>query len=215
MTYLSGIRVLRRGQDRLFDPLHKVLVILDGIGLGMAAALLGRIEPGDYSSATSGQFDILVKFPYLKPTESIARGQPMPEIAFAFQPNRPEPIAPGKTQTLVAGYGRYVIETITPVYVDFFEKNRRSLITKCGEKTCQWPPFFQFVRAIRNFISHSSGKVHFDYKNDPAVSWHHLRYSAKDEGRQVVGGDIDIAELIILLFEFGDALDREGCPPLL
>lgn len=82
MTYLSGIRVLRRGQDRLFDPMHKVLVILDGIGIGIAAALLGRIEPGNYSSATSGQFDILVKFPYLTPTESIARGQPMPEIAF-------------------------------------------------------------------------------------------------------------------------------------
>lgn len=133
----------------------------------------------------------------------------MPEIAFAFQPNRPEPIAPGKTQTLVPGYGRYVIETITPVYVDFFEKNRRSLIAKYGEKTRQWPPIFQFIRAIRNFISHSSGKVHFDYKNDPAVSWHHLRYSVKDEGRQVIGGDIDIAELIILLVEFGDALDGE------
>ena len=90
-----------------------------------------------------------------------------------------------------------------------FREEPSTLIAKYGEKTRPWPPIFQFIRAIRNFISHSSGKVHFDYKNDPAVSWHHLRYSVKDEGRQVIGGDIDIAELIILLVEFGDALDRE------
>ena len=215
MTYLSGIRVLRRGQDRLFDPMHKVLAILDGLGLGMAAALLGRVEPGNYSSATSNQFDILVKFPYLKPTESIARGQPMPEIAFAFHPNKPEPIAPGKTQTrslATAGTSSKRSRRSMWIFirgtVDHWSKNAaiRHASGLHSSSSCE---------QLENFISHSSGEVRFDNKNDPAVSWHHLRYSSKNEGTRVIGGDIDIAELIILLFEFGDALDREGCPPLL
>jgi hypothetical protein len=212
VTYLSGIRVLTKGQHRLFDPLHKVLIIVDGIGLGIAAALLGRVEQGNYSSATSNEFGLLVKFPYLIPTVSIARGQPMAEIAFAFHPNQPEPLAAGKTQTTVRGYGDYVLGAVTPVYVDFWEKHRRWVRASCGSESHKWPPLFEFARMVRNFISHHSGHVHFDNPNAPTVAWHHLSYSPTDEGKRVIGAEMQLAELIILLFEMGDQLDQMGCP---
>jgi hypothetical protein len=212
MTTLSGIRVLNKDQHRLFDPLYKLLIIVDGIGLGMAAALLGRIEQGFYSQATSNEFGLFVKFPYLTPTASLARGEPMIEIAFAFHPTHPQPVLDGQTRTTVQGHGQNVLEAVTPVYVDFWEKHRRWIRRTCGTESYKWPPIFEFARMVRNFISHHAGHVHFDNQNAPAVTWHHLRYSSADEGKRVVGTDIQLAELIILLFEIGDELDRLGCP---
>lgn len=204
--------MLKKGQHRLFEPMHKVLIIVDGMGLGIQAALIGRLETGNYSSATSNEFDLLVKFPYRRPTEALAIGLPMEEIAFAFDPNKPEPVPAGKTQTTVKGYGNYALEAVTPVFVDFWEKHRRWIRGKCGDESYKWPPLFEFSRMVRNFISHHAGCVHFDNKNAPAVTWHHLVYSPANEGKRVIGTDIQLAELVILTFELSDKLDELGCP---
>jgi hypothetical protein len=136
----------------------------------------------------------------------------MAEIAFAFHPNKPKPVPPGKTQTTVQGYGHYVLGAVTPVYVDFWEKHRRWIRATCGAESYKWPPLFEFARMVRNFISHHAGHVHFDNPNAPSVTWHHLRYSPADEGKLVIGTEIQLAELIILLFELGDELDKLSCP---
>jgi hypothetical protein len=216
MTSLSGTRVLIAGKDRLFEPLSALLLITDGLGIAIRVVATGGSThlhgQEDGASATCVLFPTTVYFPSLLPTAAVALNSPLSKITFRFEAATPDPIPPGMVRTTVKGYGHAVLGAITPVYVNFCEQHRKWLRTKYPGGHRTFPPFYQFARAVRNFISHGAGHVIFDNKNDPAVSWHHLRYSAKDEGKRVIGGDIHLAEMIILLFEFADALDQDGCP---
>ena len=214
MTKLSGARLLIRGKDRSFEPMHKVIVIADGIGIAIQIVKFGGIFNPKLSRATATcvQFPIVVEFPFLSPTVAMVRGAPTDEFKIEFLPKTTTPLNPNETQTVVRGYGRNVLEAITPVYVDFFEKHRRWLKAKFGGDANAWPPLFNFSRAIRNFISHRSGCVDFENMKAPPVTWHHLTYSPADMGKQVIGSDFDLADLIVLLFEVSDELDSLGCP---
>lgn len=213
MTALSGVRVLNEGKDRLFDPMHRVLIIIDGIGIALTALITGRlVEAGKYAVIGCRQFPIEIKAPVLTPTQALACGSPMTEIGFFFGPKEATVLPPGQTQTNIKGYGHPTLVAVTPIYVDFFEKHKGWLRATLGGDPNTWPPLFNFARAVRNFISHHAGHVHFDNPNAPSVTWHHLTYMPADEGKQVIGSDIDLGDLIVLLFELSDELDRLGCP---
>ena len=71
MTSLSGIRVLTEGKDRLFGPMNKLILIADGLGIAIQIIVTGggSIKMGGMpfgTSATSGQFPIIISFPYLR-----------------------------------------------------------------------------------------------------------------------------------------------------
>ncbi len=217
MTSLSGIRVLNEGKDRLFAPLHKLVLIADGLGIAIMAVQSGghfEFTGVPCTTALCGSFPVAVKFPLLMPTIAMAEGRPMTEIAFSFEPKTPQIVPPGKKANIVQDYGNSVLHALTPIYVDFFEKHRRWLKAKYpgSNANVDWPPLFNFARMIRNFISHHAGHVHFPSQNSPGVTWHHLNYSPADDGKQVLGADIHIGDLIVLFVEIGDELDRLGCP---
>jgi hypothetical protein len=64
----------------------------------------------------------------------------------------------------------------------------------------------------RNWIFHHQGVVNFENPKAPPVSWHHLTYGQADRGKLAVGGDLGFAEMVILIFELSDELDRLDCP---
>jgi hypothetical protein len=216
-TMLPGIRDLREGQSRLFEPMHKVTLILDSFGIGIMYALLGRVEIEESvrnsTAAQCAQFPITVRIPVVKTLRAVAQGKPLTEIRFAFLEKKPAPpLPPGKVQTTVKGHGAITLSAITPIYVDFFEKHRLWIKASFGSDAYKWSPLFNFARALRNFISHHAGHVHFDNPNAMPVNWHHLQYSPADEGKKVIAADIDIGDFIVFMFEFADELDRHGCP---
>jgi hypothetical protein len=133
-------------------------------------------------------------------------------IGFKYDPNKNN--IPPHYGPISIGLINIELGLITPIFVDLFEQHRLWLRTRYGGDANAWPSLFNFARLIRNFISHHRGHIHFDNKNAPPVSWHHVVYSPKDEGKLAVGHGADFlpADIIILLVEFSQELDRVGCP---
>jgi hypothetical protein len=214
---LSGSRILRKGESRLFEPIYNIALISNSMGIAIMFAFLGRVEldesPQNDSAAFCSQFPIVVRYPALTPIRAIAHSTPYDEMHVGFLPKEVAILQPpGKMHTEFKGYGRSVLMAITPVFVDFFEKHRAWIKSQFGGDAYVWPTIFNFARVLRNFISHHAGRVHFDNPAAGPVRWHNLEYSPSDEGKLVISADIDIGDLIILMFEIGDELDRLECP---
>jgi hypothetical protein len=215
---LSGQqRTLRKGESRLFEPMHNIVLIADSVGIAVMYALLGRVEPiaeipQNDTAVQCAQFPFFVRFPVLTTLKRVAQGNPLTEMKVSFPPTGPSPLPPGKAQSTVKGHGAFALTLITPIYVDFFERHRLWIKATFGGDAYAWPPIFNFARVLRNFVSHHAGHVHFDNTNAAPVTWHNLTYSPADEGKKVLVADIDVGDLIVLLFEIGDEIDRHNCP---
>ena len=214
------LRKLKSGESRLFDPLHKLILISDSVGIASIYALLGVVEPIEETPRNATRAEciqfptIVVRFPVLTALKAVVRGSPLTQFTVAFVERKPPPpLPPGRATTTLKGHGAFALSLMTPIYVDFFEKHRRWLRAQFGGDPNSWPMLFNFARALRNFISHNAGRVDFENSKAPAVSWHSLSYAYANNGSLVLGQDIDIGDLIVLLFELGDELDRLGCPP--
>jgi hypothetical protein len=72
-------------------------------------------------------------------------------------------------------------------------------------------PILDFCRVVRNSCSHG-GSVLITGKRSRPVHWHQLTYSEADNGRVLIGGDFAMADVVILVFEASDELDKLGCP---
>jgi hypothetical protein len=124
MTYLAGIRVLKP-ESRLFEPMCKIQLIVNAIGIGIMVVLIGKLETDPpIAQATCTQFPIIVRFPLLMVMQNIAKGEPVNEIGFQFAPKELPVVPPGKAQTTIKDYGRNALMAITPIYVDFYERHR-------------------------------------------------------------------------------------------
>jgi hypothetical protein len=211
---LSGVRVLSEGKTRLFEPMLKLLFIADALAVALLVLHRGKVNldaEKDHATATCKQFPIILRYPVLKPTLSILHEEPLTEITFSFTPLDPPALPPTAGKRKLKGVGRSLLGAVSPVFVDFYEKHR-SWMTATFGKHPDWPPLFRFAWMLRNFISHTEGRVRFNDPNIAPVTWHQLSYSPADNGRQVIGVDIDIADLVVLMFELSDELDRRGCP---
>jgi hypothetical protein len=62
-----------------------------------------------------------------------------------------------------------------------------------------WSPILNFARVVRNSAAH--GKVKFENPNAQAVSWRNLTYSPQDNGRQLIGADMRLGDVLGLSFE--------------
>jgi hypothetical protein len=97
------------------------------------------------------------------------------------------------------------------IFVNFIERYQHWTKTKYSQDLTKWPPVINFARLIRNACSHS-GKLTFAKPTSFGGSWHGLTYSAGDDGRRVIGVDLFFPEIVILMLEVGDELDRAGAP---
>jgi len=114
-------------------------------------------------------------------------------------------------RVVVEGAKPLVLGLITPLFVDFYEGSRACITSHYGERD-NWPELFRFCWAIRNACAHHGGKLNITDPNIRAVQWHHLRYDHRDAGLQVIGGHLDLGDLVILMVELSDELDRLDCP---
>jgi hypothetical protein len=217
MTNLSGTRKIE-SQHRLFEPIYNLSVIVDAIFTAIKAGKKGSKWEGLVQGLMpfrSKQFGINVILPLGKPMASVLSDRAPTQVAAWFFPiNDDDPfLKQRQVEFSVKIPGRILSNLITPIYVDFFERYRPWLQTTYGTQTDTWPQLFNFARMIRNWISHHQGHVNFESPKAPPVTWHHLTYGQSDKGKRVIGGDMGFAEMIILMFELSDELDRLGCPP--
>jgi hypothetical protein len=76
-----------------------------------------------------------------------------------------------------------------------------------------WPPTIYFARLIRNAVSHG-GRLHMTHDPGRDAEWHHLKFGKSDDGKQAIGpgGFLSPADMLFLMIDTGDELDRIGCP---
>jgi hypothetical protein len=205
-------KVMLYPADRLFDPVFRILLFVDAIGIATQSVTLGRVtlKRGDWAGCKAKQFDVEVLLPVLRPTLSAIKGSAAAgiEIGFFSPTDR-------LNWTAIDGNSRFIVDIIKPTYIAFFEAHRPWLEAKFGADPYGWPPLMNFARVVRDALAHNYGRIHVKHPADKPVRWQHLSYSPSDEGLLVFGdatADFDIADIIILLFEMAFELDNLDCP---
>src|SRR5579863_1747923 len=214
VTHPSGT-VKLTSQHRLFDTMRNLVFIVDALFTAVSAIKNGA----DWNGMANGllpfkstQFGVTVSLPVGALMPAIVNNKPVRTIWVAFFLTKDIGPPLRKTAHTATLPPRILENMITPLYVDFFERYLPWIKANCGGDAYAWSPLLNFGRAVRNWISHHQGCVHFDNCQAGPVNWHHLSYSPADKGRQVVGRDLQFGDMIILLFELADELDRLGCP---
>ena len=203
-------RHLVRPGDRMHAPYSQFVLVADALGLAAILVLKAEVPSlGDYITMECKQFPVTVKLPAFGPTKTVWDGRKMLNVEVCVEAF--EPSLPGLATTS-SGYREVIRNFISPVFVTFFERHVDWLEDTYGSDRKTWPMLLQFTCCIRNFIVHNDGKVDFKNPNAPAVSWHTLTYGPADQDRQVIGSEVTAADLLVLMFEVSDELDRLGCP---
>jgi len=198
-----------RGKDRLFQPFMRSIHIMDAMSIAMSVMSGQGVSPDENSllGITCNQFQLAIYIPAIRPTRALVKGVRVETVGVSFGP---KPVKPDDVKSI--NTEEVGLSLVDPIFVDFYEKHRKWIAAKYSGETQNWPPIFNFARMLRNFISHHEGRVHFDNPNASPVSWHQLSYAPRDEGRQVVGGDLYMGDILFLMYEMGAALDLAGCP---
>jgi hypothetical protein len=193
-------------ENRAFETLKNFGIVADAILLAgkvlHGIPLLQPGAPGNFVTIEAKQFGLGVALPLGMVTSIVTKIQPK-SIQIGF-------VNPWVSITGPQAHFDGTFALLTPYYVDFWEKYRVWIEKNQPEKPDQWAPPLNFGRMVRNF-SHHHGKVHLR-GDQPAVQWEHLSYSSQDEGKQAIGGDLFLGDLLLLIFEIGDTLESLGCP---
>jgi hypothetical protein len=60
-----------------------------------------------------------------------------------------------------------------------------------------WPEVLRFGKIVRDAFVHN-GRVTFTSKNPPLTTWRRLAYDKSQENRQVLYGDLPLADVVFL-----------------
>ncbi|MFC3308420.1 hypothetical protein [Blastomonas aquatica] len=100
---------------------------------------------------------------------------------------------------------------ISPIFLMFYEQYSGWWKDKYNRDEKTWPEIFRFGRVIRNAISHQM-MISWDNDKISPVSWRGLRYSSADNKKEIIGFDLSMADIVFLMIDMSDELDRLGCP---
>jgi hypothetical protein len=212
MTYLSG-RIMLLPEDRLFEPMRNLMVIVDALFTAVIAQKKGS-GPSDRPGRGSGvdiecaQFPTWVRLPVGAPILAIARNEAAVSVELTFHKQESSLTNPFEANVL----HKTLMNLVSPLFVNFFEQYEPWMSKHFNSDTKSWPALLDFGRLVRNWISHHHGKIHFEKPSYPGVEWHHLKYVPSDEGKLVIGDDLQLGDMIVLMFEISDELDRLDCP---
>ncbi len=208
MTHLSGEISVRKGAHRLHGPLNNLLILTASMATALHWIQNGTVnfKTGAYVTAESNQFDVEVRLPIHGPLEVALAGVVPDEIRLKFVPKKTE-----SDGDRISGFRNVIMYAVVPIFVDFYENSKPWLKANVSTDRQQWPAIWNFGRVIRNATAHG-GNLNITNPDAPPVSWHRLSYGPGDDGREVVGGDLSFADMIILMIEMSDELDRLGCP---
>ena len=205
-TTLETIRIEQ--SSRLFEPINDLLIILTAIGYAMSQMGEGAVHLHDESNArlVPEAFDFGLVVPTGKALKiAIAGGRPNAiEIVLCPLEEARLPFTIPSVST--SGLQSVIFAVGQPIFLMFFERYNVWLTDNLGDAT-NWPMTLNFARVVRNAIAH--GKINIRSKAAPAVSWKSLSYSHADSGRQIIGTDMNIADLIGLMLEADEELSRD------
>lgn len=96
-------------------------------------------------------------------------------------------------------------------FVLFMAEHWNWLRANHGHDYTKWPVPLNFARVIRNAASHG-GRLEFQNHQAAPVSWRGITYDPGMNGKKVIGPELWVPDLLLLMTEVGDVLDRDGAP---
>ncbi len=212
MTYLSGTFKVPKDRSELHPYLLNLVVVTASVCTAVTLFIDGVVQykPGDDLTAECHLFPVNVHLPLAGPIRYAITGDTPDEIHIEFSPKPTQQIA---TRREILGARGVMLNLITPIFVDFYEHSVLWVCHKFGENSLDWPAIWNFGRVIRNSISHG-GTIHITKSTLLPVTWHHLSYSPTDHGKEIIGVDFQYADVLVLMFEMSDELDRLGYPAI-
>lgn len=214
MPYTSRNIILHGGVDRLHLPLFYLYGILAAFHTAVCLRLGQRTNwaVGDYMTALCALSPHMVRLPLFGPIECLLENTISDQVQLVIEPAEVLKARPDSIGERVMDANPYVINMVSPVFVSYFESYRPWLAQHIG-KIDRWPATVKFAGVVRNAASHG-GKVRMTGKKPRPVHWHGLTYSINDNGRQTIGGDLSLGDIIVLMAEMSDELDALHCPRL-
>ncbi len=217
MTALNGVVVFRKHQHRIFEDLEILVSFLDAMAVGMHFMQFGNLGVDLYvkTAATkyqSNQFkpqNLWLGVPYGTLTASAIRNIPAEVIGIDFD-RKFEPTGTVSEAQHIRSYVAIHNGACGAVFIAFWERHFPWIKDKFGTGNRDaWPPLIQFCYVIRNACVH---RGELQIRGAFRVSWYGLTYTEADNGRQILATDLAIADIIILMIELAEELDRLGCP---
>ena len=210
---ISGKRTIAE-KGRLFEPLNNFLIILSAISYSTSVLVGGTTHkiPKPVLRVTTRWSDFGLAIPLGGPLQFALRNKKPQNIEIGIITSSAllaRPLPDAKLQT--AGFHAVIAAAIEPTFLQFFERYNEWLTATLGDAT-NWPPTLNFARVVRNAVAH--GKINFRSPNSPVVRWKDLSYGPADNGKQIIGTDMKMGEILALMFECDDALDAIGAPVL-
>lgn len=213
MTYLNGEITLVKGQHRLFETMHTIVLVNACIIRSMLASGIPRNDwiigkpswlESQFTDVISAQFPLAVRLPNQGPIELMMANKEATSIMIGIVPRvhlRVDGIAN------VRGAAGHLT---CALFSQFYEIGSEWLRTNVDGDKSKWSPLWRFARIVRNALSHG-GSISWLNDKAPPERWHKLTYSSADRGKKI-GADMAMGDYIILMFEMSDELDRHGCP---
>lgn len=206
MAYPVGIIRTRQGNHRL----HESLFLAGTICASLVTAFISRlIRNVDLQAAKSTAFQCHQMDRYVVFSTDIldrALTNTIPdeiELRIEAQPGGRGEDAAWPLQEIMAS-------AASLAFVRFYEDFRPVLHATLGNDHTEWPNPWRFGRVVRNAASHNA--VHIDDKSFTPLSWHELTYGPAQNGRKIFGNDLAAGDILVLMLEMNDCLDKLGAP---
>ncbi len=211
MTYLQGEWRIYNGNHRLFDLFADLFVITASIAkaFNLTAGASVTYAIGDHANFECAQFDLEARLPLVGPIELVLQNLKPNSIAIGFEKNTIQSDA--STPAQGASISTVLTHVISPIFTSFYEDHVPWFLANVEGDKSKWPSPWGFGRLIRNAMSHG-GALNIDNPNAPIIAWYGLSYGPNDNGKRVIGTDLSFADLLILMIEMSDDLDKRSCP---
>ncbi len=213
MTLKRGDVTFSKGQDRLFGHIDQYVLL--SVALAFAAFAFARPRhPGNGDieiSVDSEAFPLCLDIPADGVMAAAFREEGAEARTLHILDRRRSGDMSQET-AFTRGFNNVLWLPISPIFVDFYERYRPWVESAYGKQS-NWPDVFYFARLVRNAISHG-GALHFTHDPKRTALWHHLSYDFGHHGTQIIGprGAFSPADLVFLMMDASDELDRIGCP---
>lgn len=212
MTQLSGRRWLQPG-DRMHPTVRDLTILSDAIWLAGCVALQdGFKRPSNPLGWTylSRQFSTAVTVPINGPIVGIVRGESeRTAYEVGFGPHtQPPPSDLHKAGNMTSVHALL----FKGAFMLFFESQKRFIRARFGMHPKGWASLFRFIWAMRNAIAHDDSSYNMDDPNAAPVTWHHIKFDHNDYGKPIYPTVLGPGDLLLLMFEVADEMDRLELP---
>jgi hypothetical protein len=186
-----------------FDELNTVVAATAAIGMSAELIVSGRVsfQPGDYITIVGLMREIRVRLPLFGPVHAALQDRRPDLIELTVLAGRDQ--GPNFKHT-TGGFRGLLNSLFQPFVVNYYEREVVHVRTKFGSDRTSWPDAWQMGWLVRNAVSHSGG-VHFKNAGQKPVVWHGCSISHSDQGKPVMGGVLNQADLIALLIDMEEA----------